>query len=472
MIVRLAACLLAAGALVARGAAFQELLPVSNDAAIDDTGAGRAFVEVEAPDPAPFARVPARVVVRVGLEREFRRGALVQLFSRALDVPAQVQLPWSAELGDTLHVVLAPAGAGPTLALDEEIVHARDVGALDRDGRTWDVFELDLRVVASAPRDVELAPVLVRFAYATRFDDDFVRGRVPVDRVDAYVRSLPLVLHVRGLPDANRPADFTGGAGRFTVRAEAAPRELAVGDEVHVELHVDGTGDFASFTPPRLDRVAGFQVRGVRDELSAAGRAITYDLVVTDERVTQVPAIPLSFFDPETGAYATVRTDAIPLRVSASTAPRDAEANEGAPRSSNSTWIGGITGAVAGAIASVVVLNRARRRQRAANAPERVRAREAAATFRARLDEPGVDPGLALSEYLSAALGRPASAFVGSDPAPALVAAGVDAELARRTARLLDELVAARYGGAAPRDGSERTRVLGEELARAFDARV
>ena len=62
------------------------------------------------------------------------------------------------------------------------------------------------------------------YAYATRFEDDPFAGRRALDRHDAFVTTSALTLTVRALPEANRPADFTGAVGEFVVSADAAPR--------------------------------------------------------------------------------------------------------------------------------------------------------------------------------------------------------------------------------------------------------
>jgi hypothetical protein len=462
------ACVLAL--CVQRAFAAQAPVVLSNDTAQDDTGAGRAFVEVVAERDVYFVHESIRVVVRAGIERESREAALVQLFQRALDVPVQLQMHWARDHGGALSVELDAAADGPTLALGETIVHARETAPRALDGRTFDVLELEFDVLARVPGELELAPALLRFAYATKFDDDFVRGRVPLDRVDVYVTSLPLALEVRALPDLGRPAEFTGAVGRFTVSADVSPRELAAGDEVQLVLRVAGEGDLGSFTPPRLDRIAGFHLRGVRDERDERGRTLTYDLAVTDARVTQFPALTFPYFDPAPpGRYARAHTEPIALRVS----PGEVSSEPGQIAVASRLLyllIGTAAGVAIGAALAFGIWRRSRARTRAANAPERARARAAASEFRARMDEPGVDAGVALTEYLAAALEATPSAFVGHAAAERLVSAGVPRELAERTAALLDELVGARYGGTAPPAAKQSARALVEELARAFDA--
>lgn len=451
---------------VVAGAQAPALL--SNDTAIDDTGNGRAFVEIVSERDMVFVHERARVAVRAGIERGSREKELVQLFQRPLDVPVQIQLHWSREHAPALNVRLANALPGPTLALGEVIVGARELAPRTEDGRTFDVFELEFDVVADAPGEHELAPALLRFAYATQFDDDFVRGRVPKDRVDAYVTSLPFALHVAALPEAGRPADFGGAVGRFTARAESNVRAVELGGEIEVALHVAGDGDLSAFTPPRQDRLAGFQLRGVRDETRADERTFTYSFAVI-ERVSAFPALAFPYFDPAPpGRYASAKTEPIPLQVTGESPSRASEDEKHV----SPIAVGAAAGLAIGAALAFAVWRRARARERAANTPERVRVRAAASVFRARIDEPGVDAGVALTEFLSAALASAPSAFVGHAAAERLASAGVPRELAERTATLLDELVSARFGGTLAPGANDAARAIVAELERALDTAV
>ena len=76
----------------------------------------------------------------------------------------------------------------------------------------------------------------------------------------------------------------------------------------------------------------------------------------------------------------------------------------------------------------------------------------------------------ALTHYLAARLQCASAAVIAPDLKARLTAAGVPEALAARAAALLEELVAARYGGIAPDHRTEaNARALVEELDAAFD---
>ena len=57
-----------------------------------------AFLELSSPRTTYFEHESFRLTLSFGLEREFLQAQVVQLFSRELDLPVQVDAPWLEEL--------------------------------------------------------------------------------------------------------------------------------------------------------------------------------------------------------------------------------------------------------------------------------------------------------------------------------------------------------------------------------------
>jgi hypothetical protein len=418
----------------------------------------RAFLETETPRTTYFVHEPFRLRLRIGLDREFFATSAVQMFSRELDVPVQVQAPWLDGLENTvLRKDQARAGPRRSLALNDDVVEADRSQDQVRGGRTYTVLEIERTYVPTDPGELAISAPQLRFAHATRFKEDFVHGRMALDRRDALVVGRPLTLRILELPQEGRPPDFTGAVGRrFSVRAEAAPPTVEAGAVLQLVLRIEGDGNLEFFEPPRLEGLAGrFHVYGVIDDKNATQRTITYDVAPLHAAVTEVPAIPLTYFDPqEPAAYRTVKTSPIPLTVRGAAGPAEpsppAEAPSGVPLEAVAAIL------LASAVA-ILLWRRARRRDSPAPGP--------AAAFRARV---GTDVAEALTEYLAARLRCPPAAVITPDLPARLAAAGVSASLAARTATLLEVLVAARYGGTASADRSEDARTLVEELESSF----
>jgi hypothetical protein len=190
------------------------------------------------------------------------------------------------------------------------------------------------------------------------------------------VRGNALAVRVLPLPEEGRPLEFTGAVGRFQVLADARPRELALGEGLELALEIAGEGNLASLGPPRLDRLAGFHLRGAIDSKEPGVRRVTYHLAPRSAAVKEVPAIAFAFFDPEPPAgYRTVWTRPIPIEVrppdaaSPASSTQDSgsveapQGREGHPSATASSWIVPLALACGLALA-VLILLRARSRAR------------------------------------------------------------------------------------------------------------
>jgi hypothetical protein len=435
-------------------------------------GRGYAFLEVSAEPVSPYAGQPVTLRLRIGLDEGLLREGIVPLFGRPMDVQVQVRAPWLDALPGATR--LEDAGqedgrARSSLALNDSVVRARREADRVVEERAFAVLALDRSFLFSEPGETELAAPTIRFAFATKFEEDFLEGRRPLDRRDALVHGEAFALRVRALPEEGRPAGFTGAVGRFTVAATAAPRELTVGESFALTLTIEGEGNLDAFDTPRLDGLPGFHVYGALDDRGAPVRTVTYDLAPVHAGVTEVPPVPFHFFDPgPPPGYRAARTAPIPLDVRPSAgAPASAKATSERPPAEESSPIpvGLVLGAAA-LVALIVILLLLRRRARAAAArdPEEALARTAADQFRRRIEAPGADVAAAFTDYLAARLDCPPAAVISPTLDSRLRAAGIPAELAARTATLVERLVSARYGGDGTTDDAASARAVLEEI--------
>ena len=128
-----------------------------------------------------------------------------------------------------------------------------------------------------------------------------------------------LTLQVKPLPEAGRPAAFSGLVGTFTIGAEAAPLEVKVGDPIDLTVTISGSGDLRSLAPLDLGRMDGFEAFRVSDAPAAAA---TFDRATIRRTVralshdtTAIPPVRLVVFDAAGGRYVELASDAIPVSV-------------------------------------------------------------------------------------------------------------------------------------------------------------
>jgi hypothetical protein len=152
------------------------------------------------------------------------------------------------------------------------------------------------------------------------FNDDFFgRGRGLYRSF--VVPSNALTLHVRPLPEEGRPADFAGYVGDYRIEAEAAPREVNVGDPITLTVRVSGSPYLKHVDLPPLQSQAAlardFKIPAERSEGKIEGGVKTFvqTLRATHAGVARIPPIELPVFDTKTGRYRVARSEPIPLKV-------------------------------------------------------------------------------------------------------------------------------------------------------------
>lgn len=146
------------------------------------------------------------------------------------------------------------------------------------------------------------------------------------------VESLPL-------PDRNKPANFSGAIGNFTMTASVGPTNVTAGDPVTVRVQISGRGSFDSVTLPDQSALAGFKIfpPTVKTELSdqtGLSGTKTFEEIVTPQSadIHEWPQFSFSFFNPDDGRYHTLTQPAVTLAVhSAGSTPLPAFAKNSAP---------------------------------------------------------------------------------------------------------------------------------------------
>lgn len=127
------------------------------------------------------------------------------------------------------------------------------------------------------------------------------------------------------LPTDGRPAWFNGAVGRFVFDVTASPTDVAVGDPITLTMRVTDRGrrpaNLDLLQAPALDRMpeleSGFRVP--REQLGGtvegASKIFTQTIRATGDTVTEIPALPFSYFDPTAGRYETSWSTPIPISV-------------------------------------------------------------------------------------------------------------------------------------------------------------
>jgi hypothetical protein len=124
------------------------------------------------------------------------------------------------------------------------------------------------------------------------------------------------------LPEKNKPANFSGAIGDFTMTASVGPTNVAAGDPVTVRVQISGSGALDTIQLPDQSALKNFKTFSptskteTTDQLGLAGKK-TFEEIVTPENsnVHAWPPFSFSFFNPDDGQYHTLTQPAVPLAV-------------------------------------------------------------------------------------------------------------------------------------------------------------
>lgn len=179
---------------------------------------------------------------------------------------------------------------------------------------------------------VLLRKILIpRSAGSMQIDPTTVTADVAVARTNSFfsqfrykrfmVKSEPAELTVLPLPDEGKPAQFYGLVGQYTIEASATPTEVSVGDPITLTVKIAGGTYLKPVVWPALEQVpelaANFKIPSEKASPTIADgfKIFTQTIRANNDNVTEIPSIPLTYFDAERHKYVTAQSEPIPLDV-------------------------------------------------------------------------------------------------------------------------------------------------------------
>ncbi|HZY39587.1 MAG TPA: BatD family protein [Mucilaginibacter sp.] len=143
-------------------------------------------------------------------------------------------------------------------------------------------------------------------------------------RQEKYVaKSAPVAIHVKPLPEAGKPASFTGAVGSFSIESSVDKAELKANDALNYRVKVTGSGnikllktlaanfpaDFEKYDPKITDTVN-------ENENGVSGsRFYNYLLIPRHQGDYNIDPLQFSYFNPVTNRYVTLSTKGFHIKV-------------------------------------------------------------------------------------------------------------------------------------------------------------
>lgn len=396
-------------------------------------------------------------VFTLDVEAEIDERQLDQLVQGGLEL----QLPWLGGMPGLLRLSSPlPAGNGvPKIAVAGQPEPLAMRARRDQiDGRSRIVFTRSIDMLATEPGPIALPESRFSATIATEVQPD--RGdvfsglfgeRMVVTRASVVDARAPgPQLTVRAPPAEGRPASFTDAVGTFLLSGSAGPTSLRVGESCVVSLVLSGQGNLDFVTWPAFDELSrDFRIFGKTERKPPGARVLDLSISPKTERVTEIPALEVSAFDPATGAYQRLSAGPWPLTVApggedglatletpGETLSSLATIREELPAPAGARWpawvwlLPGVALLLGGEAL-------ARRRLWAQRNPRLLARRAAAANLRAALSAAGTvrDVSVAFGKYLAARLDGPPAGLEADAAAARLRDAALASELRASCAR-------------------------------------
>lgn len=131
----------------------------------------------------------------------------------------------------------------------------------------------------------------------------------------------PMQITVRPLPSGNEPPGFTGSIGRFFFDPPTlSTNRLRVGEPVQLKFAYYPLDGLSRLVPPEPPRS--------RDWIIIANKSPNsgFTLVPLTDEAHETPAIPFSYFNPDTGKYMDLNIPALPVTITGGSLPTEVQA--------------------------------------------------------------------------------------------------------------------------------------------------
>ena len=141
---------------------------------------------------------------------------------------------------------------------------------------------------------------------------------------ETHIHTEPVLINVKAVPEKNKPLNFNGAAGNFTISSYSGKNKLKKNEEGFLEIKISGKGNFIQLSAPAIqwpEGMEGFEplVKDALEKTSSpltGSRTFRYPFVSSLPAVYLIPAISFSYFNTDSGTYKTITAPAVQVSVS------------------------------------------------------------------------------------------------------------------------------------------------------------
>lgn len=167
---------------------------------------------------------------------------------------------------------------------------------------------------------MEMTFLVRQFSGGDSFFDQFFGA---YEDVKYKIRSSPVSIHVKPLPEAGKPEGFSGAVGSFEVEATLDKNELKSNEALNYKIKISGTGNIPLINAPKVNFPADFEKYDpkVNDQLNesvtgiSGSRTYEYLLIPRHQGQFNIDPVHFSYFNPATGKYINLQSSEFPVHV-------------------------------------------------------------------------------------------------------------------------------------------------------------
>lgn len=158
------------------------------------------------------------------------------------------------------------------------------------------------------------------------FFDAFFGGGITniPQNMELKLKSNEISLHVKSLPKAGQPADFSGLVGSFTMRSELTKTALPANDATNLKITISGSGNLQYVNAPELNVPADIDVHepkitdNIHTTVSGVSGSRTFEYILIPRNAGKYTLEPVTFtyYDKAKGKYVTLTGSGYTLNVS------------------------------------------------------------------------------------------------------------------------------------------------------------
>lgn len=155
--------------------------------------------------------------------------------------------------------------------------------------------------------------------------DDLSHEGIAAENVS--IRSNPVTVTVKALPDVSKPVSFDGAVGKFSIEATVDKKEMQLNDAAVLKVIIKGEGNFGIINAPVIKwpkDVEVYEPLAKEDFLKSmvplrGYKTFQFTFMPKKAGTLAIPGIEFSYFNPKENKYETVVTDSIRVRTTPAT---------------------------------------------------------------------------------------------------------------------------------------------------------